>query len=1049
VIHQGAEDFDVRIDRSPPQIAISGNATYATGNNLEVRATDGTAAPASARRSGVKSLLVSVAGTQVFSQSQGCDPELGSCLLKTPANFELSTVDFDEGPLLVTATAKDQLGDQVGLPHSHITTSTKTVYIGGPEGTVSITSGPGGYTASTTPTFTYTSTTTGSAFKCRVDSGPWVKCDPSGFTTGALTDGPHTFSVRNWHGPGTHPSPASRSFTVDTQGPAITATAPLGQPTPQAVGLSVESDVTVTDIGSGAVSISLALDGDDQDELTRTCPAGACPLQGFLDAGFTSDDSDGSHTYELTATDVLGNTSTLQGSLVLDNTAPVLSVTGDLPGFDGELLTSDKVDAIVDADDSRTGDTGVAEIQVLVDGEDDFTQAASCTYGCPSTFQTTYTYDQTSFEEGEHEVTIFATDLAGNTGRAEYEINVTPNPPSENCPVATPTVLAGNDVLDETQAAGGFHASVTAPSTSVLDQDSGVEVSPNWLIMPEDDAPFISNQSLASSTVGSVPAGGFGVDLEFCLMPMQTTADETPAATITHQGQDPELPGETETVVDAAVFANVATDTDLAVRATATGVTAIANVRGNQAPSELSWKLGLEEGLELRELSGGGLAIVDPTEDPQGLTVPTRNPDAEDIGSINDASVQLDESDYQLATAESELNEHVYAVLAEPYVVDEFDDVIPAPWSVSNGDVLTTSIPVGVRVNPISKQLVIPIFDDRKSKAPKPVIARYPSWVFPSDIDDQMYNWGCVFSQSLDSSNAPGGNRIRNLIVDFGPAQRDYRTGQGMFGGHDWLADDLISRETIEHALDEAIRGYNNCPHVGSKKMRLVFGLSNDQVHRWLDANDNRYPVGEAPNTLLAQNASLAGQRMHKIVGSVKRDRPHMLFGVGMDAEPGFGLDRPDLALKMARGMASGMFQAYDYGSAGNCRNAVFPDYVCRGEWGLGDVARISQGWPNQGMPIKVLPQIYGPKHVDDWSRVAKFWRGQGNKFGFSGIAFQRDSDPPGYCERLFGGGGREAWSKLHESKDVAPNLGGEMVQFDCPWRPFVTTDDDDEEDDG
>ncbi|MBK5232989.1 MAG: hypothetical protein JJE13_08430 [Thermoleophilia bacterium] len=1023
-IHQAAKDFDVRIDRSPPQIAITGGATGGTGNNLNVAATDGSTTPASARRSGVKSLLVSVDGTQVFNQSQGCAPATGSCPLQ--AGLALSTSQFDEGPLGVTATAKDQLGDQTGLPHSHQKISTATVYLGGPEGTTSITGGPGGYTADPTPTFTYTSTTSGSAFKCKLDNGSWVTCNPGGFTSGALSDGAHTFYVRNWYGPGSsHPGPASRSFVVDTQGPSISATAPLDQTSSATAGRGVLSDVTAADPGSGAVRITLALDGDVQDEVTQSCPNGACTLADELDAYFTSEETEGERTYELTATDALGNVGTKSGTLVLDAVNPILTVTGDLPDSADALLTGDTAGATIDIDDSRDEDTGVAQVQVLVDGEVDYTQSPSCTSGCPSTYQTGYTYDQTDWSEGAHEVTILASDAAGNTARTTYEINVTPDPPVDNCPAVTPTQQTSHDILTETQAVGGFATSVTAPSIPATDPESDQELNPYWVVLPNEGAPFISEGSLADSTVGSGAAGGFGIDGEFCLMPMQTTSDESSAATVSHEGPDPDDPNSTDMFVDAAAFPNVATDTDLAVRPTATGVAAVAHLRGVQAPSALSWKLGIEDGLELRELSNGGLAIIDPAQEPRGLTVPDRDEDAENIDSIGDVSVQLAEGTFQLGSAEDELDEFVYSVIAAPYGVADDGTVTDAAWTVSNGDTITVDVPAGAR------QLVMPTFDDFKAKAPKHVVAHHASWEFPSALPAVLGTWGCDFSESLE--NELKGKRARNMIVDFGPASRDYSEDPGVFGALNWLGGNVfVSKQKIKQALEEAVNGYRDCspPPTGGQKMRLVLGMSNDGIASHLVRNHSNPPSGAELNSLLLDNAKIAGKMLNATIGSVKKAKPNVTniaYGVAMDTETSWSV--PDLALSMARGMASGPFPAFDYGTAGGCRL----EQECWDPWTLEDVAHASQGWPEESPSymIKALPEIYKKKSIRDWLAVKNYMLENHFKFRFGGVTFQHAA-PGQECSTDFRANAEWAWSSFH--KYVAPNLERELVQFDCAW---------------
>src|SRR6266542_2737141 len=82
-----------------------------------------------------------------------------------------------------------------------------------------IDSGPSGATNDSTPTFAFSSGESSASFECKLDGGSFASCS-SPSTTGALTDGAHTFSVRATDQIGnTDASPASRTFTVDTQAP--------------------------------------------------------------------------------------------------------------------------------------------------------------------------------------------------------------------------------------------------------------------------------------------------------------------------------------------------------------------------------------------------------------------------------------------------------------------------------------------------------------------------------------------------------------------------------------------------------------------------------------------------------------------------------------------------------------------------------------------------------------------------------------------------------------------------------------------------------------
>ena len=85
-----------------------------------------------------------------------------------------------------------------------------------------IDSGPNGPTNDSTPTFTFSSDEAGSTYECKIDDGNYGQCSsPDDLTS--MPDGEHTFFVRATDSTGhTDPSPAERSFTVDTANPDTT-----------------------------------------------------------------------------------------------------------------------------------------------------------------------------------------------------------------------------------------------------------------------------------------------------------------------------------------------------------------------------------------------------------------------------------------------------------------------------------------------------------------------------------------------------------------------------------------------------------------------------------------------------------------------------------------------------------------------------------------------------------------------------------------------------------------------------------------------------------
>jgi hypothetical protein len=89
-----------------------------------------------------------------------------------------------------------------------------------PETTIE--SGPSGPTNDSSPSFSFSANEPGVTFECRLDQGAWASCSsPKAYSN--LSEGAHTFDVRATDPAGNiEPTPASRSFTVDTQPPETT-----------------------------------------------------------------------------------------------------------------------------------------------------------------------------------------------------------------------------------------------------------------------------------------------------------------------------------------------------------------------------------------------------------------------------------------------------------------------------------------------------------------------------------------------------------------------------------------------------------------------------------------------------------------------------------------------------------------------------------------------------------------------------------------------------------------------------------------------------------
>ena len=154
-----------------------------------------------------------------------------------------------------------------------------------------ITAGPSGMTNNMSASFSFASSEPGSSFECRLDSNQEADFQPctSPKSYAALADGSHTFEVRATSpGLGTDPTPASRTFTVDTLPPETTITSgPSG----------LTSDSTPTFAFSSSETGS-----------TFQCKVDSAPYAACNSPKTTGPLADGSHTFYVRATDPASNT---------------------------------------------------------------------------------------------------------------------------------------------------------------------------------------------------------------------------------------------------------------------------------------------------------------------------------------------------------------------------------------------------------------------------------------------------------------------------------------------------------------------------------------------------------------------------------------------------------------------------------------------------------------------------------------------------------------------------------------------------------------------
>ncbi|HWH07620.1 MAG TPA: Ig-like domain-containing protein, partial [Candidatus Thermoplasmatota archaeon] len=223
---------------------------------------------------------------------------------------------------------------------------------------------------------------------------------------GELAKGDHVIVVRIVDAAG-NVAEATRSFKIDPSKPAVALTT---VPTP----LLGPVDVTVTAITPRLDRIVVKLDGQTLAEgrdATLTLKLDPAAL------------ASGNHLLEAVVTDLAGETARATASFLIDAAPPLLGV--EEPVGD-DLAPGDRVRG------RATDDDAVSRVELLVQG----TVRAST-----PTPDFDFTVDATGLQPGTHQVTLQATDRAGNLVQKLLTLTVpaaSVEPPTQEPPTTTP-----------------------------------------------------------------------------------------------------------------------------------------------------------------------------------------------------------------------------------------------------------------------------------------------------------------------------------------------------------------------------------------------------------------------------------------------------------------------------------------------------------------------------------------------------------------------------------------------------------------------------------
>ena len=279
----------------------AGNGSYSADRSFGIDATP----PETTIESSPNSLTSNDSPTFEFSASDppnrnprftffgGLNGNSGS--LTSPKTYS----NLPDGNYVFRVVAKDPAGNVDPTPAGWAFTIDTTA----PDTTID--SGPSGPTNDPTPTFEFSSEAN-AAFECRVDGGSFSACSNPA-TLGTLADGPHTFSVKSIDSASNEdPTPATRTFTVDTTPPDTTInTGPTGT-----IATNQATFTFAGDPASDTAKIQCRIDGE--------------PFADCASPKTFTGLSEGPHTAEFRAEDAAGNQDPTPASrtFTVDTTPP-------------------------------------------------------------------------------------------------------------------------------------------------------------------------------------------------------------------------------------------------------------------------------------------------------------------------------------------------------------------------------------------------------------------------------------------------------------------------------------------------------------------------------------------------------------------------------------------------------------------------------------------------------------------------------------------------------------------------------------------------------
>ncbi len=359
---------------SSTSLVLSSRESGANAPRLTVEHND-TTAPQTTLSSGPSGTVAATSASFTFTSSESGSTfqcSLDSTTAYTACSSPKGYSGLAAGSHTFRVRAIDAAGNLDATPASR-TWTIQATDITAPD--TAIASGPSGTVASSAASFTFTSTESGSTFQCSLDSGVYAACSsPKSYSD--LANGAHTLLVRAIDAAGNlDPTPASRTWTVDTIAPDTTiGSGPSG---------------TVAETSASFTFTSTEAGSTFQCSLDSTTAYTACSSpKGY------SDLAEGSHTFRVRAIDAAGNVDTTPDTRTwtiqaADTTAPDTTISSGPAG----TYRSGSADFALSA--SETGSAFECRLD----------RGAFAACGATPTFHVA---------NGRHELDVRAVDPAGN-----------------------------------------------------------------------------------------------------------------------------------------------------------------------------------------------------------------------------------------------------------------------------------------------------------------------------------------------------------------------------------------------------------------------------------------------------------------------------------------------------------------------------------------------------------------------------------------------------------------------------------------------------------